>query len=244
MVELAQADTHRPTLDFVDRVHDIASRLRTVLINTTELKNFANDPEMLVDLQYDVAASYNNSPHLRFTWLESIAKIHANRGSWSEAAMAVIHCATIVAQQLQHKRGSIVAGVGVQPLLQVSSNVAVEQSQSPASPTPQAQLGPAFSDAGFLHVLAVAIRFLKEAKRFELVPHLYNIFLPMLERQRNYPRLAQVMEDLHCCYSHILELERTKRRHLGRYYRVAFFGTYFGRLDGKEYIYKEPDVCF
>ncbi len=38
--------------------------------------------------------------------------------------------------------------------------------------------------------------------------------------------------------------DRTQKRHLGTYYRVGFYGIPFQNIDmdGKEYIYKEPDV--
>lgn len=229
--------------DFPQRVQDLMARVRTVLVNTVQLKKYSNDPEMLVDLQYDVADSYNNSPQLRLTWLESMASIHTREGHWSEAAMCVIHCAGIIAEQLKHRKGSIVEMQGLRALLPVTANVTSEGAlASDAAKAATLYATPIFTDRGLVHVLEVAITFLKRAKRYELVSSLYNLFLPTLERRRDYRRLASATEDMHGCFAQILELERTKRRHLGKYYRVAFFGKHFGALNGKEYIYKEPDV--
>jgi hypothetical protein len=229
--------------DFPQRVRDLMTRVRTVLVNTVQLKKYSDDPEMLVDLQYDVADSYNNSPQLRLTWLESMASIHAREGHWSEAAMCVIHCAGIIAEQLKHRKGSIVETHGLRALLPVTANVTSEGAlASDAAKAATLYATPIFTDRGLVHVLEVAITFLKRAKRYELVSSLYNLFLPTLERRRDYRRLASATEDMHGCFAQILELERTKRRHLGKYYRVAFFGQHFGALNGKEYIYKEPDV--
>ena len=103
-------------------------------------------------------------------------------------------------------------------------------------------LMPIFSDKGLIHLLTVGVYFLKKAKRFELVSCLYNIFTPTLARQRDFSALAHATDDMHTCYVNILEIEKTKKRHLGKYYRVAFYGAVFKELDGKEFIYKEPDV--
>ena len=39
-----------------------------------------------MDLHYNLAKSYANSPQLRFTWLESMAKLHNNYGNFSEVS--------------------------------------------------------------------------------------------------------------------------------------------------------------
>lgn len=65
----------------------------------------------------------------------------------------------------------------------------------------------------------------------------------MYEDKRNYQALVH-------CYSHlmqscnkILEFNKNGRRLLGRFYKVAFFGSaYFEEENGQEYIYKEPKV--
>lgn len=48
---------------------------------------------------------------------------------------------------------------------------------------------------------------------------------------------------LHEAYSKIVEVMRSGKRLLGKYFRVAFFGqSFFEEEDGKEYIYKEPKI--
>lgn len=225
-------------------MEEIAQRIITVLVNTAELKRYSHDPEMLADLRYEVARSYNNSPQLRITWLETIGKSHAANNNWSEAAMAMVHCAAIVAEQLKHRQGSLVSRRGLQPLQAVSVNVQEEQSAASAAEAMSNLHLPIFSDRGLMHILNVGIRFLKEAQRFELVSHLYNIFLPTLEQHRDFVNLALAAGDMHSCYEKILEIQRTKKRYLASYYRVAFFGGAFQSYDGREYIYKEPDVSW
>lgn len=69
---------------FPSEVKDLTKRIRTVLMATMQMKEHENDPEMLVDLQYQLATSYASTPALRKTWLESMARNHLKNGDYSE----------------------------------------------------------------------------------------------------------------------------------------------------------------
>ncbi|CAH1780652.1 unnamed protein product, partial [Owenia fusiformis] len=48
---------------------------------------------------------------------------------------------------------------------------------------------------------------------------------------------------LHDAYANVVMVMQTGKRLLGKYFRVAFYGTqFFEEEDGKTYIYKEPKV--
>ena len=83
---------------------DLVLRLKTILSSVAQMKvtlnsfvplshlsllglqEHRNDPEKLTDLHYNLTKSYANSPQLRFTWLESMAKLHTNYGNYSEVS--------------------------------------------------------------------------------------------------------------------------------------------------------------
>lgn len=72
---------------------------------------------------------------------------------------------------------------------------------------------------------------------------MYRLIVPIYERRRNYEALSKCYKTLHLAYNKILEVNRTGKRLLGKYYRVVFFGqAYFGDDSEKQYIYKEPKV--
>jgi len=48
-----------------------------ILSDTIKMKEFQEDPEMLIDLMYRIAKGYQNSPDLRLTWLQSMAAKHS-----------------------------------------------------------------------------------------------------------------------------------------------------------------------
>ena len=54
---------------------------------TAQMKEHENDKEMLIDLQYSLAKSYDSTPELRKTWLDSMAKIHRRHGDFSEVSI-------------------------------------------------------------------------------------------------------------------------------------------------------------
>lgn len=51
---------------------------------TAQMKEHEKDPEMLIDLQYSLAKSYDSTPELRKTWLDSMASKHNRHGDFSE----------------------------------------------------------------------------------------------------------------------------------------------------------------
>lgn len=75
---------------FPSEVKDLTKRIRTVLMATMQMKEHENDPEMLVDLQYQLATSYASTPALRKTWLESMARNHLKNGDYSE--VIILNC--------------------------------------------------------------------------------------------------------------------------------------------------------
>lgn len=65
----------------------------------------------------------------------------------------------------------------------------------------------------------------------------------MYEKKRNYELLKQSYQSLAHNYEKVVDANKSGRRLLGRYYRVAFYGqAYFEEDSGSEYVYKEPKV--
>ncbi len=58
------------------QVRDLVFNLHMILSDTVKMKEFQEDPEMLLDLMYRIAKGYQNSPDLRVTWLANMAQKH------------------------------------------------------------------------------------------------------------------------------------------------------------------------
>ncbi|KAH0628292.1 hypothetical protein JD844_009217 [Phrynosoma platyrhinos] len=89
----------KPTL-FPAQVEELLCNLNSILSDTVKMREFQEDPEMLMDLMYRIAKGYQTSPDLRLTWLQNMAEKHAKRKCYTEAAMCLVHAAALVAEYL------------------------------------------------------------------------------------------------------------------------------------------------
>lgn len=82
-----------------------------------------------------------------------------------------------------------------------------------------------YTEQILLEQLENCVPLIEKAERYELLGPLYRLIIPMYEKRRNYHALSQCYENLATAYSKIAEVNKTGKRLLGRYYRVAFFGS-------------------
>ncbi|KAG8197439.1 hypothetical protein JTE90_014923 [Oedothorax gibbosus] len=233
----ANSDKAMQNTVFPSEVKDLTKRIRTVLMATMQMKEHENDPEMLVDLQHQLANSYASTPALRKTWLESMARNHLKNGDNSEAAHCFIHIAAMEAEYLKQK---CMFPDGCSAFKAISSNVDQDESNLKED---SGMHDIQYSQETLLKNLEICVKMLEQAERYEIMSEVYKLIIPIYEEQRNYEALLFCYKTLHNAYSKIVEVNRTGRRLLGKYYRVAFFGaSYFVEDSGKEYIYKEPKV--
>lgn len=82
-----------------------------------------------------------------------------------------------------------------------------------------------YNESLLLEQLEICADTLEKAERFELLGHLYRLIVPMYEKKRNYEALANCYSHLTQACNKIVEVTRTGKRLLGRFYKIAFFGT-------------------
>ncbi|XP_067007867.2 dedicator of cytokinesis protein 9 [Anabrus simplex] len=233
----ASSDKVMKGTGFPSEVKDLTKRIRTVLMATAQMREHHQDPEMLVDLQHSLANSYASTPELRHTWLETMTRNHDRDGNYSEAACCQLHIAALMAEYLKLKN---VHPWGAEAFKKISSNIPRDERSLKLDAGVQ---DIQYTEYILLEQLERCAEFLEKAERYELLGDLYRLILPMYEQKRNYEMLAQCYRTLAQAYNKIVEVSRSGRRLLGRYYRVAFFGqAYFEEDSGVEYIYKEPKV--
>lgn len=105
------------------------------------------------------------------------------------------------------------------------------------------QLEFAYSEDHLTDLLENCATWLQKSERYELLGEIYRFILPIYEQKRDFQRLSKAYGLLHEAYSKIVEVMRSGKRLLGKYFRVAFFGqSFFEEEDGKEYVYKEPKI--
>uniref|UniRef100_A0A8C3VDM2 Dedicator of cytokinesis 11 n=1 Tax=Catharus ustulatus TaxID=91951 RepID=A0A8C3VDM2_CATUS len=254
----ANSDRPMKATAFPSEVKDLTKRIRTVLMATAQMKEHEKDPEMLVDLQYSLAKSYASTPELRKTWLDSMAKIHVKNGDFSEAAMCYVHVAALVAEFLHRKSKSLLSGrheeddgglfpSGCAAFRKITPNIDEEGAMKEDG----GMMDVHYSEEVLVELLEQCIDGLWKAERYETISEVSKLIIPIYEKRREFEKLTQLYRTLHGAYAKILEVMHTRKRLLGTFFRVAFYGqvsiytglpTFFEEEDGKEYVYKEPKL--
>ncbi|XP_070173876.1 dedicator of cytokinesis protein 9-like isoform X3 [Littorina saxatilis] len=236
---------HKRKTAFPGEVRDLTKRIRTVLMATAAMKENENDPELLVDLQYSLAKSYASTPELRKTWLEAMAHQHVRWENYSEAAHCYIHIAALIAEYLK-RRGKLkeiksrTYPQGCQSFGTISPNIVAEESGIKDDSGMQ---DVQYTEETLVENMELAAKHMEKAQRYEVMGDIYRIVIPIHEKLRNFRKLEECYQHLTQAYASVLDVMKSGKRLLGKYFRVAFFGqTFFEEEDGKEYIYKEPKV--
>uniref|UniRef100_A0A0P6E5D7 Dedicator of cytokinesis protein n=2 Tax=Daphnia magna TaxID=35525 RepID=A0A0P6E5D7_9CRUS len=233
----ASSDKAMQSTVFPGEVRDLTKRAQTVLRATLQMRQQAQDPELLIDLQHSLANSYSATPELRKTWLETMAHHHARLGNWSEVAQCRIHVAALITEYL-YRRGF--RQQGCETFSSLSPNIVQDESNL------RLDTGihdTQYDEAMLLEQLEECSRAVEKAERYEMQLEIYRLILPTYEKQRDYVALSECFSVLSQACSRATEVNRTGKRLLGTYYRVALYGkARFGDEACTEYIYKEPKV--
>ncbi|XP_046607088.1 dedicator of cytokinesis protein 9 isoform X5 [Neodiprion virginianus] len=236
----ASSDKAMKGTGFPVEVKDLTKRIRTVLMATAQMREHNNDPEMLVDLQHSLANSYASTPELRHTWLETMARNHARVENFSEAACCQLHIAALMAEYLKLKK---IHTWGAEAFDKISVNISRDERGLKLDAGEICVQDIHYNEYLLLEQLEACTETLEKAERFELLGQLYRLIIPMYESKRNYQALSNCYTHLAQACNKVVEVTKSGKRLLGRFYRVAFFGSaYFEDESGQEYIYKEPKV--
>lgn len=76
-----------------------------------------------------------------------------------------------------------------------------------------------------LEQLETCAEMLEKAERYELLGHLYRLIIPIYENKRDYEALSICYTHLSQACTKIVQVTKSGKRLLGRFYRVAFFGS-------------------
>uniref|UniRef100_K1RYN0 Dedicator of cytokinesis protein 6 n=1 Tax=Magallana gigas TaxID=29159 RepID=K1RYN0_MAGGI len=231
----AEEDADLAETPFTEQVKDLVFNLHMILSDTVKMKEFQEDPEMLLDLMYRIAKGYQNSPDLRLTWLHTMATKHSERNNHAEAAHCLVHAAGLIAEYLYMIEDKPYLPVGAVDFQKISVNVLEESAVSDdvVSPEEGVCTGKYFTENGLVG-----------AGMYEHVNEVYKILIPIHESGRDYKKLGAIHNKLHEAFSNITRQasDTEGKRMFGTYFRVGFYGHKFGDLDGEEFVYKEPPI--
>uniref|UniRef100_A0A8D0CCC9 Dedicator of cytokinesis 8 n=1 Tax=Scleropages formosus TaxID=113540 RepID=A0A8D0CCC9_SCLFO len=243
MLAYAEEDTEVQSTQFPSQVDELLRNLNSILSDTVKMREFQEDPEMLMDLMYRIAKGYQTSPDLRLTWLQNMAEKHKNKKCFTEAAMCLVHAAALVAEYLSMLEDHKYLPVGSVTFQNISPNVLEESAVSDDILSPDEDgvcSARYFTENGLVGLLELAADLFSNAGLYETVNEVFKIILPILEAHRDFRKLAFIHDKLQKAFENINH--KGHKRMFGTYFRVGFYGAKFGDLDEREFIYKEPGI--
>ncbi|XP_006863792.1 PREDICTED: dedicator of cytokinesis protein 8 isoform X1 [Chrysochloris asiatica] len=239
----AEEDAAMQATLFPVQVEELLCNLNSILYDTVKMREFQEDPEMLMDLMYRIAKSYQTSPDLRLTWLQNMAEKHTKRKHYTEAAMCLVHAAALVAEYLSMLEDHTYLPVGSVSFQNISSNVLEESAVSDDTLSPDEDgvcSGRYFTDSGLVGLLEQAAELFSTGGLYETVNEVYKLVIPILEARRDFRKLTSTHSKLQKAFDSIIS--KGHKRMFGTYFRVGFYGSKFGDLDEQEFVYKEPAI--
>ncbi|XP_030894331.1 dedicator of cytokinesis protein 8, partial [Leptonychotes weddellii] len=225
------------------QVEELLCNLNSILYDTVKMREFQEDPEMLMDLMYRIAKSYQTSPDLRLTWLQNMAEKHTKKKCYTEAAMCLVHAAALVAEYLSMLEDHSYLPVGSVSFQNISSNVLEESAVSDDTLSPDEDgvcSGRYFTESGLVGLLEHAAELFSTGGLYETVNEVYKLVIPILEAHRDFRKLTSTHDKLQKAFDSIIS--KGHKRMFGTYFRVGFYGSKFGDLDEQEFVYKEPAI--
>uniref|UniRef100_A0A674C059 Dedicator of cytokinesis 8 n=1 Tax=Salmo trutta TaxID=8032 RepID=A0A674C059_SALTR len=239
----AEEDTEMQNTPLPSQVDELLRNLNSILSDTVKMREFQEDPEMLMDLMYRIAKGYQTSPDLRLTWLQNMAEKHKNRKCFTESAMCLVHAAALVAEYLSMLEDHKYLPVGSVTFQDISPNVLEESAVSDDVLSPDEDgvcSGRYFTTGGMVVLLEQAAELFSQGGLYEAVNEVYKIIMPVLEAHRDFRELGSAHHKLQRAFDNIIQ--KGHKRMFGTYFRVGFYGAKFGDLDEREFVYKEPGI--
>lgn len=193
ILEYGEKDIELQDTTFPEQVRHLVFNLHMILSDTVKMKEFQEDPEMLLDLMYRIAKGYQNSPDLRLTWLANMAQKHMERGNHCEAGMCLVHSAALVAEYLVMLEPLPHLPVGAAALEKVSPNVLEESAVSDDVLNPEREGGClGFSEGSLVGLLEHAANNFNVAAMYEPINDIYRVVIPIAEYNRDFKKLANI----------------------------------------------------
>eukprot|EP00834_Sanchytrium_tribonematis_P005889 NODE_390_length_8164_cov_0.195908.p2 type:complete len:506 gc:universal NODE_390_length_8164_cov_0.195908:5371-6888(+) len=195
------------------------------------------DPELKGDLYVKIINGYSKTPDLRVAVLEQLAQYHISRNYFQEAAICYFHCSAIIGEYLTHFN----LHYDHTKFLKTCPSVAEEHPicDQHALETDQVGQSAQFCERGLIKYLTEATHCMQKSQFYEILPEGYKLIIPLYEQQLNYTGLSQLYKNMADSYDALIKIEATHSRVFDTFYRIAFFGSGFKKLDGQQFVYKE-----
>ncbi|GAB2285061.1 MAP kinase Spk1 [Dionaea muscipula] len=190
---------------------------------------------------YRLAAAFAPVPDLHIMWLLHLCDAHQEMQSWAEAAQCAVAVAGVVMQALVSRNDGIWSREHVSALRKICPMVTNDASSEASAAEVEGYGASKLTVDSAVKYLQLANKLFSQAELYHFCASILELVIPVYKSRRAYGQLAKCHTMLMNIYESILEQESSPIPFIdATYYRVGFYGGNFGKLDRKEYVYREP----
>ncbi|XP_045803062.1 guanine nucleotide exchange factor SPIKE 1-like [Trifolium pratense] len=190
---------------------------------------------------YKLAMAFAPVPDLHIMWLLHLCDAHQEMQSWAEAAQCAVAVAGVVMQALVARSDGVWNKDHVAALRKICPMVSSEITCEASAAEVEGYGASKLTVDSAVKYLQLANKLFSQAELFHFCASILELVIPVYKSRRVYGQLAKCHTLLTNIYESILEQESSPIPFTdATYYRVGFYGDKFGKLDKKEYIYREP----
>ncbi|KNA12632.1 hypothetical protein SOVF_124320 [Spinacia oleracea] len=190
---------------------------------------------------YKLAVAFAPVPDLHIMWLLHLCDAHQEMQSWAEAAECAVAVAGVVMQALVSRNDGVWSKEHVAALRKICPMVNIEISSETAAAEVEGYGASKLTVDSAVKYLQLANKLFSQAELYHFCASILELVIPVYKSRRAYGQLAKCHTMLTSIYESILEQEASPIPFAdATYYRVGFYGEKFGKLDKKEYVYREP----
>ncbi|GAB4842882.1 MAP kinase Spk1 [Ancistrocladus abbreviatus] len=190
---------------------------------------------------YKLAISFAPVPDLHIMWLLHLCDAHQEMQSWAEAAQCAVAVAGVVMQALVSRNDGVWSKDQVAALRKICPMVSSEITSEASAAEVEGYGASKLTVDSAVKYLQLANKLFSQAELYHFCASILELVIPVYKSRRAYGQLAKCHTMLTNIYESILEQESSPIPFTdATYYRVGFYGDKFGKLDKKEYVYREP----
>ncbi|PIA57582.1 hypothetical protein AQUCO_00600356v1 [Aquilegia coerulea] len=190
---------------------------------------------------FRLAVAYAPVPDLHIMWLLHLCDAHQEMQSWAEAAECAVAVAGVIMQALVGRNDAVWNRDHVAALRKICPMVSGEITGEASAAEVEGYGASKLTVDSAVKYLQLANKLFSQAELFHFCASILELIIPVYKSRRSFGQLAKCHTTLTSIYESILEQESSPIPFTdATYYRVGFYGDRFGKLDKKEYVYREP----
>ncbi|XP_039786290.1 guanine nucleotide exchange factor SPIKE 1-like isoform X5 [Panicum virgatum] len=189
---------------------------------------------------YKLAMAYAPVPDLHIMWLLHLCDAHQEMQSWAEAAQCAVGVAGVIMQALVGRNDAVWSKEHVSSLRKICPIVSADVCAEASAAEVEGYGASKLTVDSAVKYLQLANKLFAQAELYHFCASIQELIIPVYKSRRSYGQLAKCHTSLTNIYESILEQEASPIPFIdATYYRVGFYGERFGKLNKKEYVFRE-----